>query len=237
MLAAGGPAGIAAALVIFLFALTGSAAAEELVDLELVLAIDGSSSIDESEFALEMEGYAAAFRDPAVRTAIVSGPTKRIAVTVLVWADASVPKMETEWFVLASVSDIYRFASFMETLNRGAVGGTGIGAGVAVAIRRLDRNGIIAPRQVVDVSGDGRETPPRELVVEMPRARAMAAARGVTINGLAIENEDPGLADWYRNNVISGRDAFVVGAADFEDFVDAIRRKLIREIKWPERMS
>ena len=226
-----------AALVISLFALTGGGAADELVDLELVLAIDGSSSIDDGEFALEMQGYAAAFRDPAVRNAVASGPTKRIAVTAIVWADASVPKMETAWFVLASAADIDRFATFMETLPRGAVGGTGIGAGVAAAIRRLDRNGIVAPRQVVDVSGDGRETPAREVVVLMPMARAMAAARGVTINGLAIENEDPGIAAWYRNNVMSGPDAFVVAATDFEDFVDAIRRKLLREIKWPERMS
>lgn len=231
------PARIAAAFILLCPVLTGAAPAEELVDLELVLAIDGSSSIDDGEFALEMQGYAAAFRDPAVREAIASGPTRTIAVTAIVWADASVPKMETPWFVLASAADINGFAAFLETLPRGAVGGTGIGAGVAAAIRRLDRNGIAAPRQVVDVSGDGRETPSREVVVLMPMARAMAAARGVTINGLAVENEDAGIAAWYRNNVMSGPDAFVVAASDFEDFVDAIRRKLLREIEWPERMS
>lgn len=230
------PARIAAAFILLHPMLTGASAADELVDLELVLAIDGSSSIDDGEFALEMQGYASAFRDPAIQAAIVSGPTKRIAVTAIVWADATVPKIETPWFLLASAADIEAFAAFMESLPRSAVGGTGIGAGIAAAIRRLDRNGIVAPRQVVDVSGDGQETPSREVVVLMPMARAMAAARGVTINGLAIENSDPGIAFWYRNNVMSGPDAFVVTAANFEDFVDAIRRKLLREIEWQERI-
>ena len=70
-----------------------AAAAESLaVDLELVLAIDASSSVDEAEWALQQQGYAAAFRDERVVAAIRSGPTKRIAIAVLVWADSSVPK-------------------------------------------------------------------------------------------------------------------------------------------------
>ena len=169
--------------------------------------------------------------------AIRSGPTKRIAVTVLIWADATVPKQDSTWFIMGTEAEADRFAGFMERLERGVVGGTGIGAGIAAAIRRFERNGIAAPRQVVDVSGDGRETPPREIVVEMPMARAMASARGVTINGLAITNEDAGLAAWYRNNVIAGPGAFVIAATDFDDFVRAIRQKLLREIEWQERLS
>ena len=212
-------------------------AAEELVDLELVLAIDASSSVDDTEWALQMQGYAAAFREPRVLAAIRSGPTKRIAVAVLVWADSSVPTWGGDWFVLATPDDAARFATFMAGLERRAEGGTGIGAGVSMAIRKLDRNGLAAPRQVVDVSGDGRETPAREIVVLMPMARAMAAARGVTINGIVVENEDPGIAAWYRNNVMSGPGSFVISAADYADFAEAIVRKLIREIEWAEKLS
>jgi len=168
--------------------------AQEAVDLELVLAIDASSSVDEREWRLQMEGYAAAFRDARVRAAIRSGPAKAIAVSVLFWADATVPKSETGWFLLAAPGDAESFATLMSGLPRGTEGGTGIGAGIAAAIRKLDRNDFSAPRQVVDVSGDGRETPAREVVVLMPQARAMAQARGVTVNGLAILNEDPDLA-------------------------------------------
>ena len=229
---------LALALAAFLLLVcSGTATADEAVDLELVLAIDASSSVDESEWALQMRGYAAAFRDPRVHAAITSGPTRRIGVAVLVWADASVPKWESGWFVLAAPAEAERFAAFMVGLERGAEGGTGIGAGIAAAIRLFDRNGIAAPRQVVDVSGDGRETPAREVVVLMPMAHAMADARGVTINGLAILNEDAGLAGWYRDHVIAGRGSFVITAADFDDFAEAIVRKLIREIQHQERLT
>ena len=229
------PRRIFTALLLCLAALP--ARAEQLVDLELVLAIDASSSVDEAEWALQMDGYAAAFRDPGVQAAIGSGPAGRIAVSVLVWADATVPKSETGWFVLAGADDAGRFAALMSGLQRGTEGGTGIGAGIAAAIRKLDRNDLVAPRQVVDVSGDGRETPAREVVVLMPQARAMAAARGVTINGLAIVNEDPGLARWYRSNVITGPGSFVIPAADFDAFAGAIRRKLMREIDYQPRLT
>lgn len=213
------------------------AVAEELVDLELVLAIDASSSVDEAEWALQMQGYAAAFRDPRVQAALRSGPSGRIAVAVVIWADATVPKWNGPWFVLATAVQAESFALSISGLARNAEGGTGIGAGIAAAIRRFERNGLAAPRQVVDVSGDGRETPAREVVVLMPMARAMARARGVTINGLAILNEDARLAEWYRENVIFGPGSFVMTAAGFADFSEAIAAKLIREIEHEERLT
>jgi hypothetical protein len=214
-----------------------SARAEELVDLELVLAIDASSSVDESEWALQMQGYAAAFRDQRVQAAVASGPNGRIGVAVLVWADATVPKWNSDWVGLSTPAEAEAFAAFMSALARGAEGGTGIGSGTAAAIRRFDRNGLAAPRQVVDVSGDGRETPAREVVVTMPMARAMAGARGVTVNGLAILNEDKGLAHWYRNHVISGPGSFVLTADDYADFSEAILAKLLREIEHKPRLT
>lgn len=225
------------AILLALLLVASYARADDAVDLELVLAIDASSSVDAGEWRLQREGYAAAFRDSRIVAAAASGPTKRIAIAVLVWADATVPKWNSDWFILTSPADAERFAAFMDGLERGTEGGTGIGSGVAAAIRRLDRNGITAPRQVVDVSGDGRETPAREVVVLMPQARAMAAARGVTINGIAIQNEDADLAGWYRDKVITGPGSFAVSAADYADFGRAIRRKLIREIEWQERLS
>jgi hypothetical protein len=216
---------------------TAPACAEEAVDLELVLAIDSSSSISASEWGLQMKGYEAAFRDPRIQAAIGSGPNSRIAVAVVVWADATVPKKESPWFVLSTPADSERFADFMAGMGRGVFGGTGIGAGIATAIRKLERNGFTAPRQVVDVSGDGRETPPRENVVLIEMANAMAWSRGVTVNGVAILNEDPDLERWYRNYVIAGQGAFVMTAVDYKDFIRAIVAKLLREIEHEERLT
>ena len=226
----------AAAFIAAFLAAAGLASAED-IDLELVLAIDASGSVSASEWGLQTGGYADAFRDPRVQAAVTSGPRKRIGVAVIIWADATVPHWESPWFVLASPADSERFATYLETMGRGVFGGTGIGAGIAAAIRKLERNGLTAPRQVVDVSGDGRETPPRENVVLIAMANAMARSRGVTVNGLAILNEDPELERWYRNNVIAGRESFVMTALDFRDFREAIVRKLIREIEHQERLS
>jgi hypothetical protein len=231
-----GYAGIVLVLTAF-FASSPAAAEDRQVDLELVLAIDASSSVDEHEWELQRAGYAGAFADARIAEAIVSGPRREIAVAIVVWADATVPRWESPWFALADSGDALRLSAFMAALPRTALGGTGIGAGIAQAIRAMERNGFAAPRQVVDVSGDGRETPPREVVVMMPMARALADAKGVTINGLAIINEDRDLAAWYRNNVITGRGAFVEDVADYEDFAGAIVKKLVREIRHQERLA
>jgi hypothetical protein len=224
-------------IVLLVFTDAVPALADEAVDLELVLAIGASSSVDDNEWELQRQGYADAFHDPEIQRAIISGPKKRVAIAIVVWADASAPRWDSDWFVLAEPSDSEALAGFMATLPRIPQGGTGIGMGVAAAIRKLDRNGLTAPRQIVDVSGDGRETPPRETVVLIPMANAMAKARGVIVNGLAIVNEDPGLAIWYRNNVIAGPGSFVMSVADYEDFAEAIRKKLLREITHQERLS
>jgi hypothetical protein len=228
----------ASAIFLTTAALVAPALADETVDLELVLAIDASSSVDDDEWELQRQGYAAAFRDPEIQAAITSGPHKRIATAVVVWADATVPRWDSDWFMLATPADSENFAGFMGALPRIPVGGTGIGMGVAAAIRKLDRNGLTAPRQVVDVSGDGRETPPRETVVLIPMANALARARGVTINGLAILSaDDLSLAKWYRDNVITGPESFVITAVDYRAFGRAIRKKLLKEIEHRERVS
>jgi hypothetical protein len=203
---------------------------EAEADLELVLAVDASGSVDEAEFRLQLEGIAAGFRDPAVKAAIRAGRKGRIAVEMLIWAEPEVPKSVSGWFLLAGDADADRFADLIERLPRSQNGATGMGEGVAAAVRRLRGNGVAGVRQVIDVSGDGEETTPRQMVVTMPQARGMAALGGITINGLAILQDKPELADWYRNNVLTGADSFLMTAGGYADFAEAMRRKLLREI-------
>lgn len=208
-----------------------------VADLELVLAVDASGSVDDQEFALQMQGIAAGFRDPKVRQAIGSGPHGRIAVNVIVWADHQAPKDSSGWFLLTGDADAEAFARLAESFPRRQNGATGIGEGVAAAVRAIETNGIAGARKTVDVSGDGQETPPREFVVLMPQARVMALASGITINGLAIVNEDPALIDYYRDKVRTGPDSFIMEAADYAAFAEAMRRKLIREIEYRPKVS
>ena len=207
------------------------AMAQERVDLELVLAVDASGSVDNAEFALQLGGIAAAFQSPDVQAAIARGPIGRIAVALTVWAAAELPTAKGLWFVIADPGNAAAFADYVARFPRTVGGGTGIGSGIGASVTHMDRNRFVGTRRVIDVSGDGRETQPRDYVVMMPQARQMADARGITINGLAILNEDPMLERYYREAVITGPGAFVMSVAGFEDFADAIRRKLVREIE------
>ncbi len=198
--------------------------------------MDASGSVDQQEFALQMGGIAAAFRDPAVREAIRSGPKKRIAVNVTVWAQHEVPKDSTGWSILATDADMERFAALVSTFPRRVNGGTGMGSGLAAALHALEQAKLEAPREIVDISGDGAESPARDYVVMMPQARQMATAMGVVVNGLAILGET-GVDQWYRRNVLVGQGSFLIVANDYDDFAEAIRRKLLREIMHDPRLS
>jgi uncharacterized protein DUF1194 len=207
------------------------------VDLEIVLAVDASGSVDGQEFRLQLDGTAAALRDPLVQAAIVSGPYGRVAVSLMVWSDSAFPRFATEWVVLDSPETATRFADVVETFyskvgrSKGiGGGGTAIGDAVAYAIGMIDGNGINALRRVVDVSGDGIETPPWfGTAILLPQARRMAVERDVLVNGLAITTDFSNLHNYYRDQVIVGTGSFVIEALGFADFKRAMREKLQRE--------
>lgn len=213
------------------------------VDLELVLAMDASGSISEREYMLQLNGTADAFLDSNIQAAITSGPRSKIAVAIVLWSDAAFPKANSGWHVLDDEASINAFSNLVRTFNLTADnkmgangGGTGIGAGVAEAIRLIRENQLHGERRVVDVSGDGIETDfwfTRKTIM-MPDAKLLAQINNVTINGLPIITRDhPDLDKYYRENVISGSGAFVEKATSFDDFARAIRQKLFREIAQP----
>ena len=106
---------------------------------------------------------------------------------------------------------------------------TAIGNALAEAGRLLRRNGRSCRRQVIDVSGDGssNEGEPPEPI------RDLLVAAGVNINGLVILGSEPGLKDYYRQSVIGGPGAFLMTANSFDDYPEAILKKLLRELTSP----
>ena len=95
-----------------------SEAASDEVDLELVLAVDASGSVDNAEYRLQLSGIAAALRDPAVLRAVTAGKHRRIALNVLIWAEARRPKDETGWFILSSKAEVERMAAMIAAMPR-----------------------------------------------------------------------------------------------------------------------
>lgn len=202
------------------------------VDLKLVLAVDASDSIDESEWRLQLSGIAEAFLSRQLQKAIEALPHRRIGVALLVWADPLGIHDTTGWRLIDSAAAASAFSSEIRGFPRRAHGGTGIGAGVAAAVKLLGEGPYDSTRQVIDVSGDGSEPPPiRSGTILMSTARMMAREAGITINGLAITTEQPWLEDWYRTYVITGSRAFVMSVRDFEDFDRTFLEKLLRELE------
>ena len=136
------------------------------------------------------------------------------------------------WRVLDSIEDAEAFAQSVARQPRSVPpGSTGIGRALHFAVRQIEDNTIASTRQVIDLSGDGRETAPRDYFVRLWQGRAAARASGITVNGLAILTDEPDLGRYYRDELISGPDAFVETASDYRNFAAAMRRKLLREIE------
>lgn len=208
-------------------------AADLSVDLELVLAVDVSGSVDEQEFSLQIGGIAAAFRDPEVHKAIRSGPLGKIAVSLVLWSDPQYDISATPWHIIDGPFEAEVFAKVILNHPRQIpAGSTGIGQALYACTQHIKKNGLSSPRKVIDLSGDGEETAPRDFFVQIWQGRAAAEFAGITINGLAILADEPNLDRYYRARLVTGPGAFVMAVASHEDFAEAVRLKLIREITY-----
>jgi hypothetical protein len=199
----------------------------EPVDVALCLAMDGSASVDFEEFALMLGGTAAALRDPLVLAAATSGPRRAAAVALLLWSGVGAQDVAVGWTRLDGADAAEGLASAVENAPRlPPPGATALGEGMAAALALIGRFPGAARRFVLDVSGDGRHNqgrPPGPV-------RDLAVAVGVTVNGLAILNEEPDLLAHYQTEVIGGPGSFAMQAADYPDFAEAILRKIRREL-------
>ena len=224
-----------ALFTLLLLAVAGGARAEQRpVALELVLAVDCSSSVSKGEFDLQMQGIAAAFRDPSVHEAIRSYAVEGVAVTLVQWSSLSNQVRAVDWVLVTDQASAERFAAAVQRQSRAVGGGrTAIGEAVIFALGAIEGNAFTGARKVIDVSGDGLWNQGRPPTL----AKALAEASDTTINGLAVLSLEPELAEHYRDMVIAGPEAFVITARRYSDFAEAILRKLLREIVGPRIAS
>lgn len=214
-----GPASVLAILLL-------AAAPADACGLELVLAIDVSRSVVESEFEIQTGGLAAAFRDSRV-VAAITWTEGGIMATVTQWSGAASQEQTVPWSHLTDAASIAAFASAVELQERAfSASYTAIGAALVHADSLGATNPRPCARRVIDVSGDGTSNHGPE---PKPVAETLAA-RGVTVNGLVILGAWPDPAAYYRDNVVRGDGAFLELAQGFGDYPAAIRRKLLREL-------
>ena len=198
------------------------------VDLELVLAVDTSGSVDSKEYQLQIEGLVQAFRDPAVIAAIIgTSATGGVAATVVHWSSSNEQEQIVPWTVLKNEDSALGFADAIAAApTRSFSDSTGIGGVLQYSERIIRRNRFAGRRKSIDVSGDGSNNSgiPPWLV------RDMVTDEGITVNGLAILTDEPYLHDYFAENVIGGAGAFVMTVNDYADIVIGTRNKLLREI-------
>jgi len=213
--------------LLLLGGLIGPARAEVEVDLALVLAIDSSGSVDFAEFELQAGGIARAFRDPEVIEAINGSAPNGIAVSVIQWSGRRQHLVAVDWTKVTDAWSAAALAAKIEGTGRILIGETAIADALRFATEHLAYGPFQGARRIIDLSGDG----PANAGGDPDPVRDAAVDDGITINGLAILNENPSLDRYYAEHVIGGPDAFVVAARDYRDFADAIRLKLLREIR------
>ena len=203
------------------------AEARQRVDLNLVLAIDCSYSVNSIEFDLQIHGTAKAFTDPQIIQAITQGSKGKIAVTVIQWSGEHSQVVTIPWTVISDTADAYRLAIAIKSQTRQTTkGSTAMIAMLKQATNLLLTAPNFAERQVIDVAADGANNTGGQV----DSTRDAIVRQGITINGLSILNEVKYLHYYFNNHVIGGRGSFVQIAKSYSDFGEAIKKKLLREI-------
>ncbi|MEZ2132371.1 MULTISPECIES: DUF1194 domain-containing protein [unclassified Sinorhizobium] len=200
------------------------------VDVELVLAVDTSRSMDFEEIRIQREGYVEALRHREFINAVKDGLTGRIAISYFEWAGYVVPDSVIDWQLIETEQDAIDFAGKLEARPIGTQRRTSISTAIAQGAAMLVSSPYHGTRQVIDISGDGTNNAGNP--VAPTRDKAIDA--GFVINGLALmlrpSGAPGGLDKYYADCVIGGPGSFVLPVHKIEDFAVAVRRKLVLEI-------
>lgn len=200
--------------------------------LALVLAMDASSSVDDREYELQMDGVAAALLSPEVQEAIAS--VGGLYMAAFEWNGRLKQKMIFDWVFVESIREVTSIATLLARHQRNSTNSpTAIGAALGYAHRLLARVPAPCTRMVIDVSGDGANNHG----ITPDEAYALYDFSGIVVNGLVIKDDyrspetfyrDP--EGYYRDHVLYGPGAFLALANGYYDFEKAMKNKLLREI-------
>jgi hypothetical protein len=204
-----------------------AAPAQQRVDLNLVLAVDSSGSVDDDRFELQKQGYARAFLNPRVLNAIRNGNEQAIAVTMVQWTGPTLHVVMVPWTVIRDQRSAQAVAAAIAAAPRQIFGGgTSLSGAIDFSVLLLNATPYRGARRVIDISGDGSNNLGRPA----EQARDEAVRAGIRINGLPILAVEPDLDQYFRESVIGGPGAFIVPVKSYDAFADAILRKLVAEI-------
>src|SRR4051812_14798679 len=215
--------------------LPGSKGANSIeVDVELVMAVDISYSMDMDELALQREGYAQAIASQEFLNALKLGTHAKVAVTLVEWAGVADQRVVVPWRLTDGAATAQVVSEEMARAPVRRAFRPSISGALMFAATLFENNGYRGIRHVIDVSGDGTNNQ-GPLVTQV---RNDVIAKGIVINGLPIMLKEPqpnsidikDLDIYYEDCVIGGPGAFVVPIRERDKFKDAIRTKLVLDI-------
>jgi hypothetical protein len=200
------------------------------VDLELALLVDVSGSVDTTEYTLQRNGYINAFMDPTIQANIAS-LTNGIAVTYIEWSGDGQQMVQVPWTLITDAVSANMFATLIGGTTRAFMNDptqlTAPGSAINFTAPLFSSDDYEGSRLVIDVSGDGSQNDG----ALTSAARDAALAAGIdAINGLPVLGSEAGLDTWYQNNIVGGTGSFLQVASSFDDFGNAVKTKIGREI-------
>ncbi len=221
-------ASVALSSVILILGQNATAAADSC-EIALVLALDVSKSMDPREFSLQFGGTAEALRDPEVQSAILAR-RGLVAMTAFEWSGKTHQAKVKDWTLLRTPEDVEVFADTLVQHDRIGHGQrTGTGSALEFAYALLDQ-GPDCDRSIIDVSSDGYSNDG----IAPPDVYASRRFDSVTVNALVVGGKmRPFLWDYFSSDIIFGPDAFSMATESFDDYAQAIKEKLLRELAPP----
>lgn len=201
--------------------------------MELVLAVDASRSMEPFEQKIQRDGYVAAFRRKEVIDAIHEGVHGRVAIIYVEWAGSTLQRIIVPWTLVDGAESAAKLAATLDQPIPATQSRTSISGAIDFSSTLFDNNGFKGKRTVIDISGDGANNSGRPVT----EARDQALAKGITVNGLPLMTGDYLSSDWavnldiyYSNCVIGGPGAFMIPVNSWDQFPQAVRRKLVLEL-------
>ncbi|MEM6636443.1 MAG: DUF1194 domain-containing protein [Pseudomonadota bacterium] len=204
------------------------------VDVELFLAVDVSRSMSVGELELQRRGYAEALSSEAVAQAVANGLIGQVAITYVEWAGSYSQRVVVPWTLVETSDDLQRFADQLVNEFSTSLRRTSISGALLYAAESFEDNSYHGLRRVIDVSGDGPNNQGRPVL----RAREAVLDKGFIVNGLPLMTREgiggqfhlDDLDLYYEACVIGGPGSFVIPVRNWEEFAQAVRRKLVLEI-------
>jgi hypothetical protein len=208
------------------------------VDVALALGVDISYSMNADEQRLQRLGYVEALTSKLVLDGIKAGPNGRIAVTYYEWASDFDRRTIVPWTIIDGPESATAFVDRLQAIEPRRASRTSISGGIDYGVQLQEESPYRAIRKVIDISGDGPNNNGRPVTA----ARDEAVAKGIVINGLPIllargfnaYFDIDYLDDYYADCVIGGRGAFMLAISSREQFAEATRQKLLKEIAGDE---